>query len=74
MLYFYLVHPIARCVVRYQKSLGELVFRFGSAKIFPKNIMIIDSLLDTILAYKSFHRHALLSEGGGGCIFLMGSL
>ena len=60
LISIYCVHPLARCVLRYQKSFREVIFWFWEhLQFFPYKWVAIVSSLYAILAYKSFHRNAL---------------
>lgn len=62
----YFVHSLARCVLRYQKSLRGVIFWFGEhAKRLPYKLMVIPSSLYIISASKRFHRKVLLSDSQG---------
>lgn len=63
-IWSYFVCPLARHVLRYQKSLRDVIFGgvWEHPNIFPNKLMIIVSLLYTILASGRFPRNALLSD------------
>ena len=61
----YFVLPLTRCVLRYEKSLREVILGvWESSTISPYTLMVIVSSLHAGLAYGSFRRKALLSTAG----------
>ena len=59
------VHPLARCVLRYQKTLREVIFGvWECSNIFPYKLMVAASSLYAVLAYERFERNVLLSDSG----------
>lgn len=58
----YFVHPLARRILGYQKSLREVILGIWEcSESFPYKSMVIISLLYAILAYQRIHRGTLLS-------------
>lgn len=70
----YVLHVLARCVLKYQKSLRKVIFDIWEcSKNFLYRLMAIASLFYAILGYKSFHRNALLL-GGWGHLYILGTM
>ena len=58
-------HLLARCVLRYHKSLRSYFGGLGTLNIFPYKLMVIASSLYTISAYKRFHGMRCCPDSGG---------
>ena len=67
----YFVHLLARCVLRYQKSLGEVIFGVWERwKLFPSKLMVIASSLYVFLGSEMFHSDAVLLDDGRNLYFV----
>ena len=71
----YVVHLLARSVLKYQKSLRKVILGvWKSSKIFLYKLIIVVSLLYAILAYDRFSKYSTFGWGCGGNLYILGTM